>query len=97
MLYLGAKWPSNQNVLIAHRILAEPGPQPGFTVWGEKYTFRGERFLFLACVQKQIFLSTTNVGNKKYNFPRIPPVSASQGRTVARKSSIGGVHVCAGG
>jgi len=27
----------------------------------------------------------------------MPPVSASLGRTIARKSSIGGLHVCAGG
>jgi len=30
------------------------------------------------------------------NFPRMPPVSAGLGRTVARMSSIGDIHVCAG-
>jgi len=29
--------------------------------------------------------------------PRMPPVSAGLGRTVARTSSIGGLHVCAVG
>jgi len=32
------------NILIADTILAEPDPQPGFEVWGEKYIFQGERF-----------------------------------------------------
>jgi len=31
------------------------------------------------------------------NPPRMPPVSAGLGRTVVRKSSIGDLHVCAGG
>jgi len=31
------------------------------------------------------------------NCPRMLPVSTGVGRTVARKSSIGGLHVCAGG
>jgi len=31
------------------------------------------------------------------NCPRMSPVSAGLGRTVARKSSIGAIHVCAGG
>jgi len=31
------------------------------------------------------------------NFFRMPPVSAGLGRTVPRKSSIGSLHVCAGG
>ena len=29
--------------------------------------------------------------------PKCPIVSVDLGRTVARKSSIGGLHVCAGG
>jgi len=29
--------------------------------------------------------------------PECPTVSANLGRTVVRKSSIGGIHVCAGG
>jgi len=32
-----------------------------------------------------------------FNCPRMPPMSAGLGRTVARKSSIGGLHVSAGG
>jgi len=31
------------------------------------------------------------------NYPRMPLVSAGLGRTVARKSSIGDLPVCAGG
>jgi len=31
------------------------------------------------------------------NAPECPPVSAVLGRTVARKSSTGGLHVCVGG
>jgi len=31
------------------------------------------------------------------NCPEFPTVSACLGRTVARKSSIGGLHICAGG
>jgi len=31
------------------------------------------------------------------NCRQIPSVSTGLGRTVARKSSIGGLHVCAGG
>jgi len=39
------------------------------------------------------------VGHKKIwgNCLRMPPMSAGLGRTVARKSSIGGLHVCARG
>jgi len=39
MLHLEAEWPSKQNILIAETILAEPGPQPGFKVWGGKIQF----------------------------------------------------------
>ena len=39
MLHLEAEWPSKQNILIAETILAEPGPQPGFKVWGGKIHF----------------------------------------------------------
>jgi len=45
MSHLEAEWPSKQNILIAYTILAESGPWPGLKVWGEKYIFRGERFL----------------------------------------------------
>jgi len=42
----------------------------------------------------------TNLGKNKKDLgvtaPECPPVSAGLGRTVARKSSIGGLHVCAG-
>jgi len=50
---------------------------------------------------KAILFRATNFrgGQKRFggNCPRTPPVSADLGRTVARKSSIGGFHVCAGG
>jgi len=36
MLHLEAKKPSKQNIPIADTILAEPGPYPGFKVWGRK-------------------------------------------------------------
>jgi len=38
MLLLEAKWPSNQNILIADTILAKPCPWPGFKV-SEQNTF----------------------------------------------------------
>jgi len=44
MLHLEGEWPSKQNNLIADMILTEPGSQPGFKVWGEKYIFRGKYF-----------------------------------------------------
>jgi len=56
------------------------------------YIFKVERLLFLRAQQ--------NLGGTKRfgdNFPRMSPVSASLGRTVARNSSIGGLHVCARG
>jgi len=46
MLHLGAEWPSKQNILIADTILAEPGSEPGFKVWGDKIDFRGKYFYF---------------------------------------------------
>jgi len=49
---------------------------------------------------KQIFLSTAKFGgDKKYlgiTAPECPTVSASLGRTVARKSSIGASCLCRG-
>jgi len=45
---LEAEWTSKQNILIADTILAEPGPRPGFEIWGAKYNFMGEGFLFLS-------------------------------------------------
>jgi len=49
---------------------------------------------------KQIFLSTTKFRGHKKDLGELPPnapVSAGLGKTVARKSSIGDLHVCAGG
>jgi len=50
---------------------------------------------------RQIFLSTIKFGGRKKDLgptaSEYPTVSAGLGRTVARKSSIGGLHVCAGG
>jgi len=44
MLHLEAEYTSKQSILIADTILAEPGPLPGFEVWGAKYIFMGKRF-----------------------------------------------------
>jgi len=57
-------------------------------------------FVLIVCL-KQIFLSTTKFGKHKKIWgslpPKILPVSEGLGRTVARKSSIWGLHVYAGG
>jgi len=49
---------------------------------------------------KTNFLSTTKFGGHKKDFrvtaPECSTVSAGLGRTVARKSFIGGLRVCAG-
>jgi len=46
------------------------------------------------------FLSKTKFGGHKKDLkvtaPKCPTVSANLDRTVAKKSSIGGLHVCAG-
>jgi len=100
MPHLEAEWPSKQNILIADTILAEPGPWLDFKVRRENAFLGGKIFVFTICL-KQIFLSTTNFGEAQKRFggncPLMPsPVSAGLGRTVARKSSISGLHVCAG-
>jgi len=46
MLHLEAEWPSKQNILIADTILAEPGLEPGFEVWGENTFLWGKDFNF---------------------------------------------------
>jgi len=50
---------------------------------------------------KKIFLSTTKFGSTQKRYGgyclRMPAVSAGVGRAIAMKSSIGGLHVCAGG
>jgi len=52
-------------------------------------------------VFKKKFLSTTKFGWAQKGFggncPHLHTLSADLGRTVARKSSTGGLHVCAGG
>jgi len=57
-------------------------------------------FVFIICF-KQIFLSKTKFVEHKEDFgvtaPECLPVSAGLGRTVTRKSSIRGLHICAGG
>jgi len=66
---------------------------------GKRYFYGGKILIFIIRL-KQIFLSTTNLGDTKKiwgNSPRMLPVSARLGRTVARKSSIGALHVCAEG
>jgi len=45
-------------------------------------------------------MNTTKFGGHKKELgataPECPTLSAGLGRTVARKSSIGGLHICAG-
>jgi len=73
--------------------VAEPGSQPGFKVWGAK------QILIVIICLKQIFLSTTKFeGHKKdlgATTSEFPTMSAGLGGTIARKSSIGGLHVFA--
>ena len=68
-------------------------PVARFQGLGGKYIFRGNGFCFH-------HMFKTNLGKNKKDLgvtaPECPPVSAGLGRTVARKSSIGGLHVCAG-
>jgi len=76
MLHLEAECPSKQNILIAGTSLSEPGPYPGFNVWGGEYSFI---FVFIICL-KQIFPSTTKFGvaQKRFggNCAWMRPVSA---------------------
>jgi len=82
--------------LIANTILAESGP---FTVWGGNTYLEEKIFIFIICLKRN-FLSTTKFWEVQKYFgvtaPERPTVSAGLG-TVARKSSIRGLHVCAGG
>ena len=60
----------------------------------------GKIFIFIICLKQIILITTKFGGNEKdlgITAPECPAVSAGLGRTVARKSSIGGLHVCAGG
>ena len=101
MLHLEAEWPSKQTILIAETILAEPGPCPGFKVSRGKIHFYGRKILVFTVRLKQIFQSTNKFGRHKKDLgvtaPECPIVSAGLGRTVARKFSIRGLHVCTGG
>jgi len=60
----------------------------------------GKILIFIICL-KHIFLNTTKFGGHKKDLgvtaPEFSTVSAGLDRTVARKSSIGGLHICAGG
>jgi len=62
--------------------------------------YGGKISIFIICV-KQIFLSTTKFGGHKKDLGitarECSTVSAGLDRTVARKSSIGDLHVCTGG
>ena len=76
-------------------------PVARFKVWrGQIHFYGGKILIFIICL-KQIFLSTTKFGGHKKNLgvtaTECLTVSAGLSRTVARKSSIGGLHVCAGG
>ena len=69
--------------------------------FGGQNTFLGRKEFNIYHTFETIFLSTTKFGGHKKDFgetaPECPTVSAVLGRTVARKSSTGGLHVCAGG
>jgi len=87
------------NILIADTILAKPGPYQVLRFEGGKYVFIGERFY------NHMFNTNFSGHNKIWGgtkifgvtAPECPSVSAGLGRTVARKSSTGGHHVCARG
>ena len=99
MLHLEAEWPSKENILIEDTILAESGLQPGFKVWGRKIHFRGKDYCFYHMFETN-YSEHNNVWRAQIIWgetsPECPSVSAGLGKTVARKSSIGGLHVCAG-
>jgi len=67
---------------------------------GENAFLWGKDLIFIICL-KQIFPNKTKFGGHKKDLvvtsPEFPTVSAGLGRTVARKCSIGGLHICAGG
>jgi len=80
--------------------LAEPGPQPGFNVWGAKCIFRGNDFCFHHMFKTNFSEQNKIRGAQKdleVTASECPTVSAGLGRAVARKSFIGGLHVHAGG
>jgi len=101
MLHLEVKWPSKQNILIAEKFWQNQVRSQVLRFEGGKILFKvGKIFVFIICL-KQIFLSTKTLGGTQNRFGgnvlRMPPVSAGLGMTIARKSSIGGLYVCAGG
>jgi len=68
-------------------------PLARFKRLGGKIHFQGGNiFVFIICL-KQFFLSITKFGGY---FPRLPPVATGLDTTIAKKCSIGGLHICAG-
>jgi len=76
MLHLEAEWPLKENILTADTILAEPRPQPGFTVWGGN-TSLGGKDLCWYCMFKTNFSEHNKIlGYKKglgVTAPKCPP------------------------
>jgi len=72
--------------------------RPVYSLGGNTY-LEEKIFIFIICLKRN-FLSTTKFWEVQKYFgvtaPERPTVSAGLG-TVARKSSIRGLHVCAGG
>jgi len=62
---------------------------------GKIHFYEGKILICIICL-KHIFLSTTKFGGHKKDVELTAPVSAGLGRTVARKSSIEDLRVCAG-
>ena len=98
MLHLEAECPSKQNILIAGTSLSEPGPYPGFNVWGGEYSFI---FVFIICL-KQIFPSTTKFGVAQKRFwgqlrLNAPSVCRPGKNRHLKVFDWGTPHVCAGG
>jgi len=75
-------------------------PVDSSKVWGKITFSEGKDFRFYHMFQTNFSEHNKSLGTQKIiggNCPRMPPVSARLGRTVAKKSSIGGLHVCTGG
>ena len=65
---------------------------------GKNTSLGGKIFVFIVCL-KQVFLRTTKFGVAKKILGELAPnapMSAGLGRNIARKSSIGRLHVCGG-
>ena len=101
MLHLEAEWPFEIYVNCRHNFV-RTRTLAGFKVWGEQNAFlRGKIFVFVIYLI-EIFLSTAKFRRYKKILgqlsPNPPPtLPTGLGRTDARKSSIWGLLLCAGG